>query len=295
MRIGFHVSIAGGFARAAHRARNLGCTTLQIFSQNPRSWGSTPLDAEDVADFGRLREEFDLRPCAVHLPYLPNLATSAEEAWERSLALLIRTLQRTEALGAELLVVHPGSHGGDGVRSGCARAAAALQRALAASGPSVRVLLENTAGQGSQIGSSIAELAQIIDQAGAPPRLGICCDTAHAFAAGYALADVAGLERLLTEVQRSLAPTRLGLLHLNDAGVACGSRRDRHCHIGTGGIGMAGMHRILNHPLLRAVPTIMETPKKTDGDDRRNMRTVRRLTGQPVSLPAGDQPLEGDG
>lgn len=125
MRIGFHVSIAGGFARAAHRARNLGCTTLQIFSQNPRSWKRTPLDADDVADFGRLREEFDLQPCAVHLPYLPNIAAPAEEAWKRSLELLTRTLQRAEALGAELLVVHPGSHAGGGVRAGCDRAAAA--------------------------------------------------------------------------------------------------------------------------------------------------------------------------
>jgi len=280
MRFGFHVSIAGGFDAAIKNALKTGCDTIQIFSRNPRGWSAKKLNRHAAESFKKLLERHAVAPVFVHMPYLPNLAATDELLYEKSVRVLCDDLQRAHALGAAGLVLHLGHRGSASEDTALGRVAAAINRACAAVDAEVMLLLENAAGQGSEIGASFLQLKKIIARVDREKRIGLCLDTAHAFAAGYNVATASGLEKTLAEIDRLLDLNRLRLLHLNDSKASCGSRVDRHWHVGRGCIGEKGFYRIINHRLLSNLPAIMETPKKKEGDDLQNMKTVRSLVAK---------------
>jgi deoxyribonuclease-4 len=279
MRLGFHLSIAGGFTRALDQALALGCQALQIFIQNPRSWKWRDPAPEDLRRFTAARACSGLGPLVVHLGYLPNLAAADPALYRLSVTRLCRELALARDLEADYLAVHPG-HGELGEAS-LGRVARALAQAVAAVPPPPLVLLENTAGRRRELGWRMEHLKDIAELSGVP--LGLCLDTSHAFAAGYDLASAGGTGRLLGEIAAGLGLDRLKVLHLNDSKGALGSRRDRHMHLGLGGIGLPGLRQFFSHPALRAEAAIMETPRRHQADEWRNLLTARSLvSGQAL-------------
>ncbi len=277
MRFGFHVSIAGGFANVRARAEKLGCETIQLFSSNPRGWAAAELDEEDVARFRHDIRESDISPVFVHAPYLPNLAATEKTYARKTLDALVEQMERCRVLGIDYLICHVGKAIGASEQAAMAQVADQLNRILSAASNQGKVLLENTAGMGSEVGYRFEQIAAIIGQVEQRDRLGVVLDTAHAFEAGYDLRTRAGLDAALREFDRTIGLGRLHLVHLNDSKTELGSRVDRHWHIGKGRIGRDGIKGIVNHPLLRNLPAVMETPRTNDADDRRNMRVVRKL------------------
>lgn len=278
IRFGFHGSIAGGFLQAAKRAGDLGCQTLQIFSRNPRGWAlPKAIDPQVALAFREALVQADIAPLVIHLPYLPNLASPEEDLYERSVASLMTEMERSRLLGADYLVLHIGHRGTSAEEAACLRVASAVHRACRSCPESPRILLENTAGQGTEIGFHFDQLGAILKEMHHQDRVGVCFDTAHAWGAGYDLASAHGLAETLKEFDRFIGWNRLHLIHLNDAKSPCGARIDRHEHIGEGQIGLAGFRRLLAHQQLRSIPMIMETPKKSDADDRRNLDVVQCL------------------
>jgi deoxyribonuclease IV len=305
IRIGIHTSIANGFAGSLESAAKLGCNALQIFSASPRMWprvGSRIVDI-DAVEFRAKRAELGLGPVVIHANYLINLASSDPVLRVRSIQAFHDEMVRGAALGADYLVVHPGSCCGrapgmaksseQGVRdvAQAIRQAARGMRLCGTFGDfrdcRLRLLLENTSGMGMAVGSRFEELKAIID---AVPELpvGICLDTAHAFHAGYGIHTEAGLAEMIAALDRTVGLSRLGVLHVNDSKTPFGSRVDRHDHIGRGKIGLDGLRRVLNHPKLEANAALggrpgraflLETPIDAPGDDRRNVRRLWELVG----------------
>ncbi|MDI3281271.1 MAG: deoxyribonuclease IV [Bacillota bacterium] len=277
MRFGVHVSIAGGLDKALERGQNLGCEAIQIFAGNPRGWKRRELMAEEVEEARRLKAGYKIAPMVVHTPYLLNLASPDEELFRRSSSLLLDDVKRAEAIGAEYLVLHPGSHQGAGVERGLERVSEALTALFSAYHPRVQILLENTAGGGSELGGSILQLAVIARGVPEGYRIGLCFDTCHAFAAGYDLTKEEGWQEVLTEIKAGFGLERLRLLHVNDAVGECGSHLDRHTHIGTGSLGRRGFGLMMKQKPLQALPAILETPVDTPEDDRRNLAAIREI------------------
>jgi len=278
MRLGVHVSIAGSLDQAVDRAINLGCTTMQIFARNPRTWHVQALSPEIAGLFREKRQSIDISPVVIHTPYLVNLASFDKALFEKSVGALVEDIRRADALGIEYVVTHIGSARGHSLQKGMARVNSALDRILTATEDSgVVLLLENTAGHGQLIGGRIGHIGQLVRDAGSPPRLGFCLDTCHAFASGYELRTRAALDHLQNEIEREIGLERLKVIHLNDCKGAFGSHLDRHEHIGEGHIGLGGFATLLNHPLFAGLPWILETPKKSDMDDRRNLATILEL------------------
>lgn len=279
-QLGVHVSIAGGVHFAVERAAALGCTTFQIFPSNPRGWRQKPADAEEVRLFRRELERWRYASFFVHMPYLPNLASPDDALYEKSVAALVDAVERTAALGGKYVVTHLGSHKGAGAAAGRERAAAAIRRAVRETrGNDVAILMENSAGKSNQVGTTFRELTTLYRKIGktAQRRVGLCVDTCHAHAMAYDLsAGGDGLARLLPEVDDLIGADKIKLLHLNDARGAAGSGLDRHEHIGRGTIGREGFKKIINHPLLRRVPMVLETPQD-EGWDKKNLKLLRRL------------------
>ncbi len=277
MRIGVHVSIAGHIYESLERARALGCNTMQVFSRNPRGWQASKLERASVDEFRRLKAKYAITPVVVHIPYLINLATPDDGLYRRSIKAYIEDVERADALGAEYFVTHLGSHVGSGEENGIARFAAALKAITKDARPRTMILLENTAGSGDSIGYKFEHLKQIIDEQGRHSNIGVCLDTAHTFEAGYDIKTKAGLEGTLKEFDALMGLELIKVVHFNDSLSPCGSRVDRHQHIGKGKLGLEAMGRILNHPRLKGAAFIMETPKKTDRDDKMNMAAIKRM------------------
>ena len=277
MRIGFHVSISGGFSRAVERASELGCTCMQIFSRNPRGWTVKPLNTDDIAEFKKLRERLDIAPVFVHTNYLINLASSRPDLYEKSIEQFVIDLERTEHLGAEYLVTHLGSASSQGEDWMIERVANALNMAMRLHKPRAMVLLENTAGESGDIGYTLEQVQEVISRLDDASHIGICYDTCHGFAAGYDIRTKKGVDALAQKIDATVGLVRLKGMHLNDCLRDFNSRVDRHWHIGEGKVGLEGFSFLLNHPKFRDIPKIMETPKKTEEDDPRNMKTVRSL------------------
>lgn len=277
MRFGFHISISGGFAKIVERALTKNCQTLQFFSRNPRGWPSKELDGAQARAFRESLAATGIAPVFIHLPYLPNLASSDEPLFNRSVNALGEELKRAEALQAAAVIVHVG-HGGDQpAEEACERVSRGINRAFAMARNNMTVLLENSAGQGTEIGHTFSQLRRIARGVQDRDRIGVCLDTAHAFAAGHNIATGPGLEKMLDEFEACLGIRKLRLLHLNDSKTPLGSHTDRHWHIGKGFIGRSGFRRIVNHPALAHLPGIMETPRRTDRDDFENMSTMLKL------------------
>ena len=284
MRLGVHVPIAGGLPSALAWARQVGCTTMQIFSRSPRGGQAPRLNQAVVERFSAQRRQAGIAPLVVHSPYIINLASPEPQVWRVSVALLQEECARAAQLGAQYLVTHVGSHRGHGEAAGIRQVAQALDQALETAPSGVMVLLENTAGSGQGVGSRFEALAAIREAARSQVRVGICLDTAHLFAAGFPIHTPSGLAETVAHFHRVVGLDHLKLLHLNDSKVVLGSCVDRHWHIGQGHIGLEGMRGIVNHPAFQQVPWILETPKERMEEDRRNLDAVRQLV-RPESVP----------
>lgn len=277
MRIGLHVSIAGKIYESLERAKALGCNTMQIFSRNPRGWKTGELSRPDIAQFKKLKKEFDIDPVVVHIPYLINLATPDTGLYRKSIDAYIGDLKRADELGAEYFVTHLGSHVGSGEEGGIKRFAEALNKIINKVSPKTTVLLENTAGSGSNIGYRFEHIKNIIGGLDKPENIGVCLDTAHTFESGYDIKTKAGLESTLETFDKLIGLRRIKVVHFNDSLSVLGSHVDRHQHIGKGNIGSEGLKRIINHPKLGKAAFIMETPKNTGKDDKMNIRLVKKM------------------
>ena len=277
MRFGFHISIAEGVSTVIEKAQKIRCETLQLFSRNPRGWKYRDLAADQVEGFKAQLKKSVISPCFLHLPYLPNLASASPDLYARSVDSLCEDLRRAGALTIPSLVVHVGKRLELSQGRAMARVAAAINRSLKKVPNDVMILLENTAGQGTELGANFEELGEILSRVDDRSRVGVCLDVAHAFQAGYDVSTRKGLDETLDEFDRLIGLKHLHLLHLNDSKTPLGSRADRHWHIGKGHIGLEGFRNIVNHPLLVHLPGIMETPREDEKDDRRNMRVMRRL------------------
>ncbi len=280
IRLGIHTSIAGSLEKAALKAADLGANTFQIFSSSPRMWRASTLDAADIARFRAARKRFDLKPLAIHVNYLVNLAAADPVIRTRSIAAFRAELERAELIGAEYLVLHPGSYKGQTLPEGISAFSLALEAAVEGLPElSTTLLLENTVGCGSQIGCRFEELKAIRDLGLNLTNLdiGYCLDTCHLLAAGYNVATKAGLEHTVEAASRILGLANVRMFHANDSKTPLGSHRDRHQNIGEGYIGNTGFRRILAHPKLRSEPFILETPVEAEGDDRRNLDRLKSL------------------
>jgi deoxyribonuclease-4 len=277
MRIGLHISIAGSIWESLDRAKALGCNTMQIFSRNPRGWQVTKLAGPDVKEFGLLKAKYDIRPVAVHIPYIINLASPDDVLYRKSINAYIEDVKRADQLGAEYFVTHLGSHVGSGEDNGIKRFAAALNEIIEKAKPKVTILLENTAGSGDSIGSKFGHLKRIIDSLDDAKNIGVCLDTAHTFEAGYDIRTRAGLDETLKDFDRTVGLDLIKVVHFNDSLTPFGSHVDRHQDIGKGKIGLAALGRVINHPELKNAAFIMETPKESDKDDIRNLKAAKKL------------------
>jgi deoxyribonuclease-4 len=277
MRFGFHISIAEGFSKVIERAKVRGCETLQLFSRNPRGWRYTPLDKEDVEEFRSLINASDLFPIFLHMPYLPNIASLKSKFYKRSIHSVATDLQRAEQLGAPYLIIHIGHRMESSEDQAIEAVSQGIDQAFEKVKNRVILLVENTAGQGTEIGYAFDQIKKIIEGVHDHQRMGVCLDTAHTFEAGYDLSNQDGIERTLEKFDQTIGLKRLHLLHLNDSKTPLGSRKDRHWHIGEGYIGLEGFRNLVNHPLLKQLPGIMETPRKDTVEDLKNMKVIRSL------------------
>jgi deoxyribonuclease-4 len=297
LRIGIHTSIAGSYRNALESARKLGCNAVQIFSASPRMWKGGPVripDA-DAAAFRARREELGLGPLVVHANYLINLAATQPMLRTRSIQAFHDEIVRSLSLGADFLVVHPGARGEakteQAVRTIIESVKQASKRAQLGH---LRILIENTAGMGSAVGSRLEEVGAIVHGLGAV-GVGACLDTAHLFAAGYDISQEAGLEATITKIDESIGLENVFVFHVNDSKIPLGGRVDRHAHIGEGKIKSEAFARILRHPRLGADPAtglpgrvfLLETPIEDPGDDRRNVARLWELAG--VEGPAAEK------
>lgn len=277
MKIGFHISIAGGFSEVVPRAVARGCTAFQIFTSSPSQWARKPIAEADAAAFREAVAAAGIAPVVVHAIYLLNLASPDEALREKGVACLADELGRAGQLGAMGVVFHLGSVGAGGdPDAGVARVARSLVEARRQSRSGVPLVLENSAGAGALIGGTLDQVAEIIAQAAGAEPMALCFDTAHAFGAGIAVHEKGGLEAALGH---PLVKARLAVVHANDSIGEFNSHRDRHWHVGKGAIGAAAFKRIVTHPRLKDVPLIMETPG-TEADDRANMKAMKKMLGQ---------------
>jgi len=277
MRFGFHISIAGGFSKVVERANVRGCETIQFFSRNPRGWKYSPLNKEEVKEFRSSIQCSTLFPVFLHMPYLSNIASFKSKFYKRSIHSIATDLQRAAQLGAQYLIIHIGHRMESSEDEAIEAVSQGIDQAFQKVKNSIILLMENTAGQGSEIGYNFEQIKRIIEGVEDNERLGVCLDTAHTFEAGYNLSSKDGLERTLNNFDQTVGLKRLHLLHLNDSKTPLGSRKDRHWHIGEGYIGMEGFRNLVNHPLLRQLPGIMETPRKDTVEDLKNMEVIRSL------------------
>jgi deoxyribonuclease-4 len=277
-RVGFHVSIAGGISNSVNNAKKLGCTAFQIFTRNPRGWAVNPIPRSEVFSFkNRLAASgIERMSVVVHMPYLPNLSGPPGELYQRSVMTLKEEMQRCELLGISYLVIHLGSHMGRGSHMGVSQLIGALNTASAHSNSAsgVMVLLENNAGYKNNVGGTLEELRLILDRLNSSQRFGLCIDTCHLFASGYDLRTDKSVNKVIENIKDTIGLKAVKAIHLNDSKGPLGSNLDRHEHIGLGAIGMEGIAAFINHPDIKALPIIMETPIDTRRGDMQNLEII---------------------
>src|SRR6267378_4360841 len=290
LRIGIHTSITGSYLNALEAARKLGCNALQIFSASPRMWqgGPSRIPESDAAAFRARRTDLGLGPLVIHANYLINLAGTQPMLRTRSIQAFQDELIRAVSLGADFLVVHPGARGESQIDAAIANIVDSIkQAARRVRLGKLRILIENTAGMGTAVGSRLQEVAAIVrglSSLGA----GVCLDTAHLFAAGYDIGTESGLETTISQIEQTVGLDNVYVWHVNDSKIALGGKVDRHENIGHGKIKAAAFARILRHPKLGASPAtglprrpfILETPIEEPGDDRRNVAKLWELSGE---------------
>ena len=270
--LGAHQSIAGGLHRALERGRIAGCEAIQLFTRSARQWASRPLAEEEVRAFAAARTATGIDTVLAHDSYLFNVAAPVAD-------LRTRSVERCERLGIRYLVAHPGADCGAGEDAGLRTAARSLGEILAACrGFRATIALENTAGQGTQIGWRFEHLGRLFDETREGDRLRVCLDTEHAFAAGYDLRTPSGYGSAIAALDTAVGVTHVVAFHLNDAKCGLGGRLDRHEHIGKGGLGLPAFRRVLRDARFAGRPMCIETPKGEDlREDRRNLAVLRSL------------------
>lgn len=278
-KFGAHVSVAGGLANAFARGKEATCDTIQIFTRNNKSWHTKPLSVQEIAAYKEARDLSEIAPVVSHDSYLINLAAPDPAILEKSREAFLDEMQRAEALDIPFLVTHPGSHLGTGIEAGIEKIIESInwvhQRA---ENFRLKILLENTAGQGTNIGFSFSHLKEIIDNVAEKERLGICLDTCHTFAAGYDLTSEEGYQNSVNELDGLIGLERLQVIHMNDSKKDLGSRVDRHEHIGKGMLGLVAFDRLVNDSRMTGKPMILETPKGKDyAEDKENLAILRGL------------------
>ncbi len=280
--VGAHISTSGGLWRVFPRGESIGCEAVQLFTKNQIQWFASPLSWNEIYLFERSWRDSSIGPVVAHASYLINLASPDEPLRLKSVRAMVEELMRCHQLGIDSIVVHPGSHRGAGEALGLRLAARSLEEVLSRTEElKVRVLLETTAGQGSQLGyrlEQIRDVISMVERDDSRRRLGVCLDTAHLFAAGYDLDAEGGYERLIWNAERLFGLEAVGCVHLNDSDRPRGSRMDRHAHIGQGQMGLTPFRAFLNDPRLEEVPMVIETPKEDDWD-RKNIFLLKKLRG----------------
>jgi deoxyribonuclease-4 len=268
--------LKGGFEQNILRLKGFGCETVQIFPGNPTGWKMGAAEPKELAKRADFLEEQSIHPLVVHSAYLINLASASEDFYAKSKSLLKATMEKALLYRSPFVVLHTGNHGGLGVERGLERIGETIAAELPGWPAPVKLLLENTAGGGTALGSRFEELARIIKNF-PPGALGVCLDTAHAWAAGYDLGGEKGVAETLEQFDRIIGLEHLQLLHLNDSRVRRGSRADRHEHIGRGAIGFDGFKALLTRPWPVGFPAILETPEIGSDWDRANLETLQSL------------------
>ena len=276
--LGAHESVAGGLHFAFEHIQSVGGDALQIFTRNQRQWNPKPVSEEEQQLFAAAWEKQPSLPVTSHASYLINLASAKPDLIKKSIAAFVEELKRCELLNIPTVVMHPGSHGGDGVETGLERFTEHLDTALEIANSSVTLLLETTAGQGTGLGSRFEDLAYIISNSKHSDKLGVCVDTCHIFAAGYDIRRETNYQTTMDTFDKLVGIERIRFFHLNDSKKGLGCRVDRHEHIGQGEIGLEGFRNLLNDPRFANHPMTLETPKGKDlQEDRDNLATLRGL------------------
>lgn len=279
MQYGAHLGVAGGAHKALERARGLRATSLQIFTQSPRMWRHPEVDPEAAERFRAARKPARVTTVVCHATYLINLGATDPELYEKSVSALRNTMAAAQAIAAEGVVFHLGSHLGRGMDAALPQVTEALTSVLETCDPEshTQLVIENSAGAGGTMGVGLDEIELVLDALGRPPRVGVCLDTCHLWASGVDVSDPGRVDELVAEVDERFGLDRLVCLHVNDAAVALGSNRDRHAEVGKGVIGK-GLGAILGHAALQDLAAIMETPgDEEDVPYARSMRALRRF------------------
>ena len=279
LRLGAHMSVAGGLDRALIRGQAVGCDAIQIFSKNSNQWKAAPLSASEIDRFKQTRAETGVFPAMVHTSYLINLCSPHDADWQKSTDALCVEMERAEALAIPYAVLHPGAHLGTGTEAGVRRAAEAMNAVHArTAGFQTKILIELTAGQGTCVGHRFEEVGMLLRQIERSEQVGVCFDTCHVFAAGYDLRTAEGYDAVMAELDRAVGLDRVWAFHLNDCKKDLGCRVDRHEHIGEGKMGEAPFAALLNDHRFIGLPMVLETPKGPDGrEDVENLARLRRL------------------
>jgi deoxyribonuclease-4 len=278
-RFGAHVSTAGGVSKAFERAAGINCDAMQIFTRNNNRWTSKPLAPKEIERWHALAGEMDIHPVVAHASYLINLGSPKPDLWQKSIDTFIDELERAEALGLLGVVLHPGSHMGEGEEWGMARIAEALDQCHERTADfQTLTLLETTAGTGKHLGYRFEQLGAIRAQCARPQRVAVCFDTCHVLASGYDFRNAEDYAAMMRAFDEHIGFDLLKCFHFNDSKFALGSRKDRHEHIGKGFLGLDAFRMIINDPRFADVPMLLETPKSKDlHEDVENLAVLREL------------------
>ena len=280
MKIGAHVSTAGGISKAVGRGVEIGCETIQLFGSSPQGWAFKPVLGEEMEAFRQGVADAGIGPVFLHAIYLINLGTSKEDILEKGVQSLINYMGLAANIGAAGVIVHPGSHGGAGFEAIFPQTVSAIQRVLENSPEGPSLVLENMAGMGQHIGAKFADLGRILKGVGSP-RLGVCLDTQHCFAAGYDMTTWQGIDAMIAEFEQDVGVTNLLAVHANDSKRPCGSGVDRHDNIGEGFIGEDGFEAIMGNTFFQEVPFLLEVPGfDGKGPDRQNIDILKKIRGR---------------
>jgi deoxyribonuclease-4 len=282
-RIGIHTSTAGGVQNAAERAYRLGCNAFQIFSSSPRQWAPYELSRPQCDEMTHLREKYELKPMAIHVNYLVNLASTTPLFLEKSIAAFRGEVERALALCADFLVLHPGSFRGADREAGLTQTSAAIAAAtqgLDLAKSNLTILIENTAGAEYSLGGSFEQVAEVLERLRDLIPIAACIDTCHTHVAGYDIVSEPGMRDTLARLDQTVGLKNVPVWHCNDAKAVRGSKLDRHEHVGKGSIGLEPFRRLLNDPRLSHAAFIAETPIDKPGDDKRNIAALKKLVAR---------------
>ena len=283
MKIGAHVSTAGGISKAVGRAEEIGCETIQIFGSSPQGWAFKPVPGDELEAFRQGIAETGIGPVFLHAIYLINLGTSKEDILEKGVQSLIEYMGLAANIGATGVILHPGSHGGQGFGAIFPQVVSSIQRVLDQSPEGPRLLLENMAGMGQHIGAKFSDLGRILNAVD-HPSLGVCLDTQHCFAAGYDLTNRKGIEDMISEFDQDVGVANLLAVHANDSKRPCGAGVDRHDNIGEGFIGEDGFEAIMGTPSFQEVPFLLEVPGfEGKGPDSQNIEILKKIRSRVLT------------